>query len=80
MPWYKVDYACPLNLSQMDEIATAITNIHSQHFKTPKIFVNVRVKDISTANVYVGGRKVSSIVEAAIIFKRARQYHNLYLL
>lgn len=43
----------------MDDIATAITDIHSQYFKAPKIFVNVRFEDVSKADIYVGGQKVS---------------------
>ena len=41
MPLYTVQHACPLSLSQKDELALALTHIHSTKFTTPKNFVNV---------------------------------------
>ncbi|KAK3662332.1 hypothetical protein LTR22_006865 [Elasticomyces elasticus] len=40
-----------------DELANAITTIHSTKFSTPKLFVNVEFQDTSNASTYVGGKQ-----------------------
>lgn len=59
MPNYEVEHICPLTVNQQDEIAAAITEIHSSKFSTPKLFVNVRFTNISDHAVYVAGKRVS---------------------
>lgn len=68
MPLYDVQHAVPLTLSQQDDLAEAITRIHSEKFTTPRMFVNVRFTPVSPdAAVYVGGvRKVASHIVANV--------------
>ncbi|KAK5730781.1 hypothetical protein LTR15_000719 [Elasticomyces elasticus] len=42
---------------EKDELANAITIIHSTKFSTPKLFVNVEFQDTSDASTYVGGKQ-----------------------
>jgi len=60
MPNYEVEHVCPLTISQRDEVAAAITRIHSDKFETPKLFVNIRFTDIKEHCVYVAGKRRSS--------------------
>lgn len=57
MPLYEVQHAIPLAISQKDELAQALTQIHSTKFTTPKNFVNVSFTDVSEACTYVGGQR-----------------------
>ncbi|KAK5702600.1 hypothetical protein LTR97_003545 [Elasticomyces elasticus] len=57
MPFYEVKHTTPLTVSQKDELANAITTIHSTKFSTPKLFVNVEFQDTSNASTYVGGKQ-----------------------
>lgn len=57
MPNYEVEHICPLTVGQQDELAEAITIIHSEHFSTPKLFVNVRFTNISDHPTYVAGKR-----------------------
>lgn len=57
MPAYEVEHVCPLAVGQQDELAEAITKIHSDHFKTPKLFVNVRFTNIENHATYVAGKR-----------------------
>jgi phenylpyruvate tautomerase PptA (4-oxalocrotonate tautomerase family) len=59
MPLYTVQHACPLSLSQKDELAMALTLIHSNKFTTPKNFVNVSFTDVSKAETYIGGHRAT---------------------
>jgi phenylpyruvate tautomerase PptA (4-oxalocrotonate tautomerase family) len=59
MPLYAVEHACPLSLSQKDELALALTHIHSNKFTTPKNFVNVSFTDVSKAETYIGGHRAT---------------------
>lgn len=59
MPLYTVQHACPLSISQKDELAMAITQLHSGTFSTPKNFVNVEFQDVSKADTYIGGRRAT---------------------
>jgi len=58
MPAYEVEHICKLTDDQKDRIAEAITKIHSEQFSTPKLFVNVRVTDVSEQRTYVAGKQV----------------------
>ena len=59
MPLYIISHKDPLNTSQRDELAAAITKIHTTVFTTPSLFVNVKFEDVSDASYYVGGKPVS---------------------
>ena len=59
MPLYTVQHACPLSISQKDELALALTTIHSTKFTTPKNFVNVSFEDVANANTYIGGHRAT---------------------
>jgi phenylpyruvate tautomerase PptA (4-oxalocrotonate tautomerase family) len=56
MPFYTVKHHYPLTTSQKDDLAAAITSIHSTIFTTPKLFVNVGFTDISSERLYVAGK------------------------
>ncbi|KAF2764905.1 hypothetical protein EJ03DRAFT_331436 [Teratosphaeria nubilosa] len=57
MPLYEVQHSMPLTASQQDDLAVAITDIHSTKFTTPKMFVNVSYHDISKTVSYIGGKR-----------------------
>ncbi|TKA77197.1 hypothetical protein B0A49_01842 [Cryomyces minteri] len=57
MPLYEVEHICPLTVSQQDELAAAITKIHTEKFTAPALFVNVRFTNISEQTTYVGGKR-----------------------
>lgn len=59
MPLYEIEHVIQLSADQKDELAKAITQIHSHLFTTPSLFVNVRFTDTSQHDVYVGGKKVN---------------------
>ncbi|KAK5133685.1 hypothetical protein LTR08_007439 [Meristemomyces frigidus] len=59
MPHYTIEHAILLTSSQKDDLAVAITTIHSTKFSTPKMFVNVTFNDVSEARTYVGGKQRS---------------------
>ncbi|KAI7156059.1 hypothetical protein KC349_g6546 [Hortaea werneckii] len=56
MPLYEVQHYITLTISQKDELAEAITKIHSTKFSTPRMFVNVHFTSTSTLRTYVGGK------------------------
>lgn len=58
MPNYEIEHICPLTESQKDEIAEAITRIHTEQFKAPRLFVNCRFTNIKDHAVYVAGKRV----------------------
>lgn len=58
MPNYEVEHICPLTEGQKDELASAITKIHSEQFSTPKIFVNIRFTNVEGHATYVAGKRV----------------------
>jgi hypothetical protein len=60
MPFYEINHCCPLSISQQDELALAITNIHANKFQALKNFVNVGFKDVSSAPRYIAGKRQSS--------------------
>ncbi|KAK5165078.1 uncharacterized protein LTR77_009175 [Saxophila tyrrhenica] len=60
MPFYEIYHHCPLSISQQDELAAAITDIHAHKFGALKNFVNVSFKDISTAPRYIAGKRQTS--------------------
>ncbi|KAI9729189.1 MAG: hypothetical protein M1834_007096 [Cirrosporium novae-zelandiae] len=57
MPFYEVTHVCPLLSDQQQQLASAITRIHTTRFVTPSIFVNVVFKDASRVISYIGGKK-----------------------
>lgn len=59
MPWYVVSLRDPIGSSERDELASAITKVHTNLFTTPSLFVNVRFEDASNVHHYVGGKRVS---------------------
>lgn len=59
MPAYELEHVCKLSDDQKDQLAEAITKIHSQQFSTPRLFVNVRITDVSDQRTYVAGKQVS---------------------
>ncbi|TKA33573.1 hypothetical protein B0A50_00409 [Salinomyces thailandicus] len=56
MPLYEIQHHIPLTVSQKDDLATAITNLHATKFRTPKMFVNVTFTDVSATRTYIGGK------------------------
>lgn len=60
MPFYEVQHACPLDKTQRDEIAKAITFIHTRKFCTPSLFVNLNFTNSSEHCTYIGGEEVGS--------------------
>lgn len=62
MPAYEVEHICPLTEAQKDELAEAITKIHSEQFSTPKIFVNIRFTNVENHCTYVAGKRVRSLL------------------
>lgn len=58
MPFYNFEYITPLSRSQKDQLAAAVTQIHTRKFITPSLFVNVRFTDCSNFDDYVGGVQV----------------------
>ena len=58
MPLYKVQHSCPLSTAQQDELAAAITELHTQKFTAPSLFVNVTFTDTSSQPTYVAGKRV----------------------
>lgn len=57
MPLYEVQHICPLTPAQQDELAEAITTLHSTRFTTPRMFVNVKYTDVRSHITYVGGKR-----------------------
>ena len=64
MPLYDVEYVTPLTSTQQEELAHALTNLHTKRFKTPRFFVNVRYTDVSSQVVFRGGirRKYNRVI------------------
>lgn len=64
MPLYDVEYVCSLTFAQQEQLANALTNLHSTRFSTPRCFVNVRFTDVSSQVVFRGGvlRKYNRII------------------
>ena len=59
MPLYRFELCYSLASSQQDELAKAVTKIHSGKFTTPSLFVNVTFTDISSQAAYIAGKRVS---------------------
>ncbi|KAG7002415.1 peroxisomal catalase [Physcia stellaris] len=59
MPLYKVQHSCPLSTAQQDELAAAITELHTQKFTAPSLFVNVTFTDTSSQPTYVAGKRTT---------------------
>ncbi|RDK40904.1 hypothetical protein M752DRAFT_29185 [Aspergillus phoenicis ATCC 13157] len=57
MPLYEIEHSIPLDKSQRDELAQAITHIHTRKFATPSLFVNIRFIDANSRHNYVAGKE-----------------------
>lgn len=67
MPFYTIHHADSLSEVQQEQLAQAITDIHSSKFTTPKVFVNVAFQDISKETRFVGGKKkVANLISANV--------------
>lgn len=79
MPNYEVEHICPLTESQKDEIAEAITQIHTKQFTAPRLFVNCRFTNIKDHAVYVAGKRVgflSHLIDSCLfLFLPPRTIH-----
>ena len=58
MPLYEVHHSYPLDASQQQTLATAITHLHATTFTTPSSFVNVNFTacDASDATYFIAGK------------------------
>jgi phenylpyruvate tautomerase PptA (4-oxalocrotonate tautomerase family) len=59
MPLYEIEHSIPLSKAQRDQIAQAITQIHTRKFSTPSLFVNIRFTDCANQCLYIAGEQVS---------------------
>jgi phenylpyruvate tautomerase PptA (4-oxalocrotonate tautomerase family) len=57
MPYYEINHAVILTESQKDDLAKAITKLHSERFMTPRLIVNVKYTDISNMTFYIAGKR-----------------------
>ncbi|KAH7040049.1 uncharacterized protein B0I36DRAFT_343852 [Microdochium trichocladiopsis] len=57
MPLYEISHVTPLSDTEKDELAQAITKVHTSRFTTPSLFVNVRFIDVQNESYYVGGKR-----------------------
>ena len=56
MPYYEVNHTTLLTSSQKQDLASALTTLHSTRFTTPRMFVNVKFTDISSTPFYIAGK------------------------
>ncbi|SCV38011.1 uncharacterized protein FFB14_06810 [Fusarium fujikuroi] len=58
MPFYEVHHSCPLTQDQCQNLATAITRLHCEAFKTPAFLVHVRffTEDNTDNTYFVAGK------------------------
>lgn len=56
MPYYEINHATLLTASQKDDLAAKITQIHSERFSAPRLFVNIKFTDIASTPFYIGGK------------------------
>ena len=63
MPLYTIKHTTTLLPRQKDNLADAITSIHSGMFGAPRVFVNVHFDHVDAGEearvMYVGGKRVS---------------------
>jgi phenylpyruvate tautomerase PptA (4-oxalocrotonate tautomerase family) len=57
MPLYQIYHAVPLSNQQQDELAEAITTLHTTKFGVLRLFVNVWFSDVSAQNTYTAGKR-----------------------
>ncbi|KAL9113838.1 MAG: hypothetical protein Q9227_001972 [Pyrenula ochraceoflavens] len=57
MPLYEVEHICNLSPTQQDDIAKAITEIHSRKFTTASFFVRVKFMNVDQQVTYVAGKR-----------------------
>jgi len=55
MPFYEIHHSCTLTESQKQEFATAITDIHTKAFTTPRLIVNIRFSPL-TDSFFIAGK------------------------
>ncbi|ETS73806.1 hypothetical protein PFICI_14752 [Pestalotiopsis fici W106-1] len=73
MPMYEIEHIAPLQSEQKDALALAITEIHSNKFTTPRLFVNVKITDAAKQETYVAGRpRASNRITAHVRTSAAR--------
>ena len=58
MPRYDIQHAVRLTDAEKDEVAGAITKLHTEKFPVPSLFVNVIFSDVSGLTSYIGGKRV----------------------
>ena len=46
MPFYEIQHAYPMSVSQRDTLATSITEIHTRLFTTPSLFVHIQFQHL----------------------------------
>ncbi|KAI1495741.1 hypothetical protein F5X99DRAFT_108065 [Biscogniauxia marginata] len=74
MPLYDFTHNASLSSQQQDDLAAAITKIHTTYFTTPSFFVNVRFTSADGYRAYVGGkRKQANILTARVRTSPARK-------
>ncbi|KAH8664744.1 hypothetical protein BX600DRAFT_464933 [Xylariales sp. PMI_506] len=56
MPFYEVSHVAPLTKAQKDDLAAAITELQSNKFGTPKVFIAVVFRNNSGNDTYVAGK------------------------
>ncbi|KAF2093276.1 hypothetical protein NA57DRAFT_48587 [Rhizodiscina lignyota] len=57
MPMYTVEHSYPLTAEQKNQLAEALTKIHTEKFTVPRFFVNINIKDISSEWTYGAGMR-----------------------
>lgn len=57
MPFYEVYHAISMSDQQREDLAEALTVLHTSKFRTPRLFVNVSLTDISRAHTCIGGKR-----------------------
>jgi phenylpyruvate tautomerase PptA (4-oxalocrotonate tautomerase family) len=59
MPYYEINHSYPLTTEQREQLAAAITRLHSAAFATPSLFVNVRFikEDVSDGSFFIAGKR-----------------------
>lgn len=61
MPLFEIEHCISLSKVERDQIAQAITQIHTRKFCTPSLFVNIRFTNVANHILYVAGEEVSRI-------------------
>ncbi|KIW18088.1 hypothetical protein PV08_02375 [Exophiala spinifera] len=68
MPLYEIEHCVPLSRAERDELARAITEVHTRKFSTPSLFVNIKFTSTEVAeddeekrrvHLYIAGKERS---------------------